>query len=182
MWPDMTPNALVGLLAEPERLRVFAALVLGSRTPSELAAATSLAQRAVGRALQRLETGGLVSCDQSGCTVDVAVFKQVARDSAEQALPEDHGYADEHIESTVRTFVRSGRLLRLPAQQSRRRVVLRHIVQVLQPGIRYAEKEIDVVLRAHCDGGEVDHVALRRYLVVEGLLARDHGEYWRSDG
>jgi hypothetical protein len=27
-----------------------------------------------------------------------------------------------------------------------------------------------------------DYAALRRYLVDEGFLSRDHGEYWRSGG
>lgn len=172
----------MGLLAEPERLRVISALVLGARTPSELAAATGLDQRTVGRALRRLETGALVSSDQHGFTLDATVFKRVAREAAVPPQTEDHGYADEHVEATVRTFVRGGRLLRLPAQQSRRRTVLEHLVQTLQPGTRYTEKELDVELRALCDGGEVDHVTLRRHLVDEGLLTRDHGEYWRSGG
>jgi hypothetical protein len=38
------------------------------------------------------------------------------------------------------------------------------------------------VLRAWTDGGLVDHVTLRRYLVDESLLDRDGGEYWRSGG
>ncbi len=63
----MTPDTLVGLLAEPERLRVVAALVLGARTPSELIDATGLDQCAVGRALQRLETGGLITSAADGC-------------------------------------------------------------------------------------------------------------------
>ena len=27
-----------------------------------------------------------------------------------------------------------------------------------------------------------DHAAIRRYLVDEAFLARDHGEYWRTGG
>lgn len=173
---------MVGLLAEPARLRVLAALVLGARTPSELVAATGLDQRAIGRALQRLESGGLVSSDRDGFTVDTALFKQVARAAVPSRQTADHGYADERTESTVRTFVRDGRLWRLPSQRSRRRVVLEHVAQSFPPGARYSEKELGVVLRAYCVGGEVDHVTLRRYLVDEALLSREHGEYWRSGG
>ena len=178
----MTPDALVGLLAEPERLRVVAALVLGARTPSELIEATGLEQRAVGRALQRLETGGLVTSAADGFTLDTSVFKEVARTVAPPQKIEDHGYADEQTEAVVRTFVRDGRLLRLPAQRSRRRTVLEHIVQAFEPGTRYTEKEVDAILRTWCTGGTVDHVSLRRFLVDEGLLAREAGRYWRSRG
>ncbi len=178
----MDPAVLAGLLAEPERLRVVAALVLGARTPSELIDATGLDQRAVGRALQRLETGGLITSAAEGFTLDTAVFKHVARTAAPQQKIEDHGYADERTEAVVRTFVRDGRLLSLPAQLSRRRTVLEHVAQAFEPGTRYPEKEVDGILRAWCAGGTADHVSLRRSLVDEGLLTRDAGEYWRSGG
>lgn len=51
-----------------------------------------------------------------------------------------------------------------------------------EPGRRFAEKEVDVVLRAWCAGGAADHVSVRRYLVDEGLLSRERGVYWRSGG
>ncbi|MGH3983803.1 MAG: DUF2087 domain-containing protein [Pseudonocardiaceae bacterium] len=72
--------------------------------------------------------------------------------------------------------------MRLPAQLSRRVALLEHLAQSFQPGLRYSEKEVDGVLREWCAGGEVDYVSLRRYLVDEGLLSRDSGAYWRSDG
>jgi hypothetical protein len=82
----------------------------------------------------------------------------------------------------LRGFVSEGRLVRLPARQSRRRVVLEHLVLSFEPGRRFPEKEVDVVLRAWCAGGETDHVAVRRHLVDEGLLTREDGVYWRSGG
>ncbi|HEV2781410.1 MAG TPA: DUF2087 domain-containing protein [Actinophytocola sp.] len=89
---------------------------------------------------------------------------------------------DPKIAAVLRTFVPDGRLIRLPAKRGRRRVVLEHVVQSFEPGRRFPEREVDAVLRAWCAGGEVDHVTLRRYLVDEGLLSRDHGVYWRSGG
>jgi hypothetical protein len=180
--PVVTPDVLVGLLAEPERLRVVAALVLGARTPSQLIDATGLGQRAVGRALQRLQTGELVSTNHDGFTVHIELFKQVARITAPQPKLEDHGYVDERTESAVRRFIQDGRLMRLPAQRSRRVAVLEHLAQSFQPGLRYSEKEVDGVLREWCAGGEADHVSLRRCLVDEGLLSREGGTYWRSGG
>jgi hypothetical protein len=38
------------------------------------------------------------------------------------------------------------------------------------------------VLKRWCEGGEVDHVTVRRYLVDEELLSRDGGVYWRTGG
>jgi hypothetical protein len=66
----------------------------------------------------------------------------------------------------------------MPARRSRRLVVLDHVSRVFEPGRRYTEAEVDVVLRAFFD----DYPALRRYLVDEGFLARAGGLYWRSGG
>lgn len=180
--PAMTPEALVGLLAEPARLRVAAAIVLGARTPSEVIAASGLDQRAVGVSLRRLEAGGLVQSSRDGFRVREELFKELARASAAAREHEDHGYRDQQVESVVRTFVRDGRLVRLPAQASRRRTVLEHVAQSFEPGTRYSEREVDAVLRAWSAGGQADHVSLRRYLVDEGLLTRENGLYWRSGG
>ena len=66
----------------------------------------------------------------------------------------------------------------MPAKRSRRLVVLDHVARVFEPGRRYPEAEVNVLLRAFYD----DYAALRRYLVDEGFLARKDGQYWRSGG
>jgi hypothetical protein len=75
-------------------------------------------------------------------------------------------------------FMPAGRIDQMPARRSRRLVVLDYVSRTFEPGRRYAEADVDVVLRAFFD----DYAALRRYLVDEGFLARSHGEYWRSGG
>jgi DNA-binding transcriptional ArsR family regulator len=49
------------LLAEPDRMRVFAAVVLGAATPSDVARRTGLAPRGVAIALRRLAEDGLIA-------------------------------------------------------------------------------------------------------------------------
>lgn len=80
----------------------------------------------------------------------------------------------------VRTFVRDGRLVRLPARWTRKKVVLRHIAeQTFVPGVEYPERTVDEKLRGWCEDGEVDHVTLRRHLVDFGHLRRSDGVYAR---
>ncbi len=74
--------------------------------------------------------------------------------------------------------MRNGRIMTLPARRSRRVVLLDHIAQMFEVGTRYREGEVNRVLLSLHD----DYAALRRYLVDEGFLSRDHGEYWRSGG
>ncbi|WP_232660325.1 DUF2087 domain-containing protein [Pseudonocardia sp. TRM90224] len=167
----MDPVEIVGLLAEPARLRVVAALVLGARTPSDVVAATGLDVREVGKALQKLQAGGLVD---DGLAVRDELIKHAAR-AAAPAGEADRG-------DVVARFVRDGRLLVMPAEGPKRRQVLDHIAQSFEPGVRYTEREVNDVLRAWTDGSNTDHAALRRYLVDDVRLSREGGEYWRSGG
>ena len=81
-------------------------------------------------------------------------------------------------ETVLRTFMRDGRITTVPAKRSRRVVLLDHIAQLFDVGVRYRETDVNQILRNVHD----DYAMLRRYLVDEGFLSRDHGVYWRSGG
>ncbi len=74
--------------------------------------------------------------------------------------------------------MRDGRIVTMPAKRSRRLVLLDHVAQQFEVGVRYKEGDVNLKLRTLHD----DYAALRRYLVDEGFLSREHGEYWRSGG
>src|SRR5215470_20084328 len=74
--------------------------------------------------------------------------------------------------------MRDGKIVAMPAKRSRRLVLLEHIAQRFEVGLRYKESEVNLILRNLHE----DYVALRRYLIDEGFLSRDHGEYWRTGG
>lgn len=75
----------------------------------------------------------------------------------------------------LRDFMVDGRLKSIPARAKKKDVVLRHLVTLFEPGRRYPESEVNLVLqRVH-----PDYASLRRFLVDAGLMARDHGIYWR---
>jgi hypothetical protein len=169
---------VLGLLAEPDRLRVVAALVLGASSAAEVAERTGLPVKATMRALTRLEAGGLVESSKDGWTLAADQLKDVARAAAPPEDAGDFGTADREAAAVLRAFVRDGRLTSIPAHRGKRLVVLDHVVRVFEPGIRYPEREVNSVLRAFHD----DVAALRRYLVDEGLMSREGGEYWRTGG
>ena len=82
-------------------------------------------------------------------------------------------------EAVLRAFLdEHGRLRRVPRRHAKRLVVLDHIARAFEVGVRYPERDVNVILRAF----HPDHAALRRYLVEDGFLDRDGGEYWRSGG
>jgi DNA-binding CsgD family transcriptional regulator len=69
------------------------------------------------------------------------------------------------------------KLKSLSSKEKKKLVILRVIAGRFEPGRRYAEREVDRVLR---DIYDEDHVTLRRYLIEYGFLerTRDCGEYW----
>jgi hypothetical protein len=90
----------------------------------------------------------------------------------------DLGTLDPTVRKVLRSFIVDGRLVTIPAAGRKRRIVLEYLAAAFEPGVRYAEAQVNTVLRAWHD----DVAALRRYLVDESLLCRDAGQYWRSGG
>lgn len=80
----------------------------------------------------------------------------------------------------LRAFMREGRLTSIPASHSKRLVVLDVLAQDFEPGVRYSEKQVNLIIGKR----HADTAALRRYLVDDGLLEREGGcgPYWRAGG
>ena len=173
------PGEVVGLLADGDRLRALAALVLGASTVAEVTAATDLDVRRAGTALTRLVDGGLVEHDAHGYRVLEEELRLSAREvAAARATEPEHGDAPPEVARVLRAFVKDGRLVSIPAVRSKRLVILDRLAQEFEPGKRYSEKMVNLMLgRWHADTA-----ALRRYLVDEGFLDRAGGRYWRSGG
>jgi hypothetical protein len=169
---------IVGLLADPARLKVVAALALGAGTIEDVAAASGLPLKDVALAARRLARAGLVHRDGHALALRAEHFGAAARAAAEAAPPPQPLSADPAEDAVLSAFVRDGRLESIPTQLSKRRVVLAHIVRVFDVGLRYPEREVNALLAVW----HPDVAALRRYLVDEGLLTRESGVYWRSGG
>jgi hypothetical protein len=175
----LTPAALAGLLADGDRRRVVAALVLGASSEAEVRSMAGLGAREAGTAVARLVDGGLVVRGDGGYLALVEeAFPMAARAAAVErrsvAVPEAEGETGR----VLRAFVRDGRLVSIPAQRSKRLVVLELLAQEFEPGRRYSEAMVNLILGKW----HPDTAALRRYLVDEELLSREAGEYWRSGG
>lgn len=174
----MDAATITGLLADPARLRVVAALALGAGTLEEVAEAAGLPLKDVALAARRLARAGLVHRDGRDLALRTELFAAAARAAAEAAPPPEPLSDDPAQDAVLSAFVRDGRLTSIPAQRSKRLVVLDHLVRVFEPGVRYPERQVNVLLAVW----HPDVAALRRYLVDEGFLTREAGVYWRSGG
>lgn len=158
-----TPESVVRALAEPTRLRAFAAVVLGAGTLADVAAASGLKVKDAGTAIVKLREAGLVEGDPAR----PADLKPLAA-TLTDAMPAD-GLAP---------FIRGDKLISLPVAHERRRKILEHVAaHAFTARTYYDETEVNELLKTWCDGGEVDHVTIRRYLVDFGLLERGGGMY-----
>lgn len=177
----MTPEELLRALADPERLAVAGALAHRPATASDLAAALDMPLARVRRHLTRLSSVGLAQVDSDRRTW--RLLPESLREAAmEVGPPREAGLAlgavyDEE-ESVLRSYFRAGRLVEVPAKQSKRRIVLTRLSLEFEAGVTYPERVVNEVLKRF----HPDYVSLRRYLVDEGFLTRERGQYWRSGG
>jgi hypothetical protein len=168
-------RALVGLLADDDRRKVFAALVLGATSLDGILAATGFTAARAGKALTRLAASGLVVRADDG---SLALHTEAFRTAAVAARPKEEPAPADESAALLQRFIRRGRLVSIPTQRSKRLVVLDHLAQEFDPGHRYSEQMVNEILgRWH-----PDTASLRRYLVDEGFLERERGEYWRAGG
>ena len=81
------------------------------------------------------------------------------------------------LEKVLRSFVRDGRLVSIPAKPGKRALLLPWLLDACFPEDRdYEEKEVNQRLALMYP----DVSALRRYLVDAGLMTRDQGIYRRA--
>lgn len=90
------------------------------------------------------------------------------------AADPDHRYS--YSDKVLYAFVRDGRLVSIPAQQRKRRVVLRWLAAT---DFREGESVLEQEVSARLARRHADVAALRRYLVEEGYLSRAAGAYQR---
>ena len=178
----LVPDAatIVGLLADDDRRRVFAALVLGGSTLDEVRESTGLTSRQAATALARMVAGDLVVRSDRGEHVLLgAAFRLAAAAAApERRAPDPTDDVPEDDARILRRYFRGGRLTQIPSQRARRWVVLDRLAQEFDVGSRYSERQVNAILRRFHE----DVASLRRFLVDEGFLDRAGGEYWRSGG
>jgi hypothetical protein len=176
-----TPDDILRALADPQRLAIAGALAQGDTAATVLATELGVELRRVLKHLNRLSSAGVVRFDPD--TRRYRLDAETLRWAAEQVGPPRDaglalGAANDDEEAVLRTFFRNGRLTEVPMKASKRRIVLERIASEFEPGRHYDEKEVNAIVGAFFN----DHAALRRYLVDEGFMDRDHGTYWRAGG
>ena len=173
------------VLADETRLRILGLLASGERSVQELAGLLDLRDPTVSHHLARLRDLDLVRMRQEGnvhhyqlnpealqaLSKDILTPQVIAR-AAFEGLDEDR-----YHRRIVDNYLEEGRLKSLPAQRKKRDVVLRWLVEHFEVGRKYAEAEVNEILKRRHD----DFATLRREFIMGGLMQREGGFYWRTD-
>lgn len=168
------PEEIVGLLSDPLRRRIVAALDGSGPSIEELVDRIDGAEsRRVVEQLGRLEQAGIVEASAGRYRLVDDVFQRSVRDAASTRIGRLN---DAHTQLARRYFFRN-RLVQMPTEPWEVEVVLGLIAEDFQPDERYGEREVNSTLY----GWFGDWALLRRLLVDHGYLARDHGVYWRRE-
>jgi hypothetical protein len=159
---------VLAALASPDRLRLFARVVLAGDNGIGLAELEA-GEPGATRLLPRLLRAGLLARGPAG--------RLVARPAAFR-VPDLAGAPPGAAPDVSRLF-RNGRLTGIPARQAPRSALLAFLAgHLFEPGRGYPEAEVNAAIGRYYS----DFATLRRYLVDEGLLVRsaDGSCYQRS--
>jgi hypothetical protein len=142
--------------------------------------------------LARLAKAGLVSAraesyynyyrlekDALGSIANRVLSDEALAEAARSSKSQDPGMETERYAQKVLNnyLLPDGRIKTIPAQRKKLEVILRHMVQAFEPGMRYSEKMVNQILsRFHADTA-----SLRREMIGFHLMEREKGEYWRVD-
>ena len=172
--------SFVKAMASAERLRIIGVLVRGRATQSEIAEQLGMPVRDVFNHLAFLAHVGVINETDGVYDLDEKAIEAFARGQfegkrstyeADQEEPED-------VRKVLKNFLNAdGSLKQIPPQGNKLLIILNFIVDAFAFDTNYTEKEVNSILRRF----HVDTAALRRYLVDNGLMAResDGTRYWR---
>jgi DNA-binding transcriptional ArsR family regulator len=182
--------ATLKALSDASRLRIVGLLAARPYSVEELAAAVELTPGTIVHHLKRLEAVGLVEGRPRHPYVEYSLRVErlhslgrtigtLERTEERQATqPGPDGQPLPAFDAKVlRAFVVEGRLVSIPAQERKRLVVLRYLLdQCFVEDRAYPEKEVNQRLALL----HPDVASLRRYLVDQGLMTRTAGVYRRA--
>jgi hypothetical protein len=97
--------------------------------------------------------------------------------SGARMVDERFAITQEERETALKTYFREdGTLKNYPSREKRKIIVLQQILKSFEPDRRYAEKEVNAIIKAIYH----DFATIRRYLIEYGLMGRekDCSAYW----
>lgn len=175
-------------LADETRLRMLGLLAARECSVEEIAATLDVKEPTVSHHLGKLKELNLVTMRADGNTRHYKLNPEGLRALSKDVLtPETMAQvaaqdldSDKFERKVIQSFVVNGRIKEIPAQRKKKDVILKWLVSHFEPGRRYAEPEVNEIIKRFHD----DASTLRREFIMTGLMKREDGvagkpsEYW----
>ena len=176
--------ALFKCLADRSRLQILKSLAQEDMYVERLAERLGLTPPTISFHLKKLSEAGAVKAYKTQYYTMYALEKSVfmtsildliqeKSDEAELQRQRDEAYRQKVLD----TFFAYGKLKSIPTQKKKERIILEELAKAFEPGRQYTEREVNIILADYHD----DFCTLRRDMIGEKLLARDHQIYWRVE-
>jgi DNA-binding transcriptional ArsR family regulator len=170
------------VLADESRLRILGLLATHEHSVGELAALLSLKEPTVSHHLNKLKEHALVDMRVEGNAhlyrLNPQTLRMLNRDllTPEQVASLSDDIASDAWERQVlRSFVEGERLKEIPSMRKKRQVILKWLLNRFEQDRTYTEAQINDIIKRH----HPDSATLRREFIMNGLMQREHGVYWR---
>jgi DNA-binding transcriptional ArsR family regulator len=169
-------------MADESRLKIVGLLSTAEHSVQQLASILELKEPTVSHHLAVLKQLDLVRLRADGNfrwyrlneevlgKISRAVF---SRDSIASLAVSAEARSSER--KVLDNFVDGDRLIEIPVSYKKRLVILKWLIGFFEPGISYAESQVNAILKLH----HQDCATLRREMIGCGMLARDKGVYSR---
>lgn len=175
---------LFGVISDKSRLLILKSLLKKAQYVEELSTRFNLSKSTVSFHLSKLEKVGLVSKKKQQYyhiykATSTALQSKII-DIINEINEDEQGQISriyDYRKKILKTFMPDGKLVKMPAQNKKRWVVLEEIAKKLDPAKKYSEKEISEQIKKTYP----DYCYVRRVFVEEGIFERDTMHYWMSE-
>jgi hypothetical protein len=169
-------------MADESRLKIVGLLSTAEHSVQQLASILELKEPTVSHHLTVLKQLDLVRLRADGnfrwYRLNEEVLGKISRavfsrnSIANLAVSAEARSSDRKV---LHNFVDGDRLIEIPVSYKKRLVILKWLIGFFEPGISYAESQVNAILKLH----HRDCATLRREMIGCGMLARDKGVYSR---
>ncbi|WP_340003554.1 metalloregulator ArsR/SmtB family transcription factor [Paenibacillus sp. FSL K6-0276] len=171
-------------LADPTRLRLLLLLSQGEMHGQALAEKLNLSQPTVTHHAAKLREAALIKERRDKNTVYFKLNPEFISSGAEASLQfifskgarnmEEKSPENSLKESVLRNFFsKDGRLRQIPAQYKKKLIALQYMVEKLEPGMVYTEKEINEFIKQFHE----DFATIRREFIMHQFMYRENDKY-----
>ena len=169
-------------LADKSRVLILKSLIREDMYVERLAERLALTAPTVSFHLKKLEDAGAVTSYKEQYYTMYSLNQEIFKTSILSLLQTESSEISEqeqreeaYRKKVIDAFFQYGKLLSIPSQRKKERIVLEEIQKAFQPGVDYSEREVNIIIADFHD----DFCTLRRDMVAEGLLVRENQVYHR---